>query len=712
MALSSLLRRSLFSQLNVGSRFGTRFFSSNVAENKLFDKILIANRGEIAVRVMRSCKKLGIKTVAVYSEADVNAMHVRMADEAVCVGPPPSAQSYLDANAILKACKLTGAQAVHPGYGFLSEKANFVKLLEENGVVFIGPKVHAMHAMGDKIESKLLAKSAKVNVIPGFAGVVKTDEEVVRISREIGYPVMIKASAGGGGKGMRIARNDKEAISGFHLSSQEAASSFADDRVFIEKYIEQPRHIEFQILGDGHGNAIYLNERECSIQRRNQKVIEEAPSTFLTPELRRAMGQQAVSLAQAVGYQSAGTVEFLVDKNRNFYFLEMNTRLQVEHPITEKITGVDLVEQMIRVAAGQKLSITQNDIGIKGWALESRVYAEDPLKGFLPSIGRLKKYIEPRDNPEHPGSVRCDSGIVEGSDISIYYDPMICKLVTYGKNRDEAVQHMRLALDSYVIRGVTHNVNFLRSLCEHPRFLRGDLTTAFIPEEYPNGYKGHALNPVQSDALVGTSAVLHVAATVAQQTVEPRLDSFNPFVPKDLVVSVKGGDSSRVHITSLNQTGPYSSEVSLSYTSGNDEKKVAFSFNWDKSTDLIHVTMADGQKFIVQLIEQKPYKYTIQHIGTKYEVTVMTPREDELFHHTKAVAVEDSSKSILSPMPGALFAVKVNVGDMVTEGQEVCVVEAMKMQNAILSPRDGKVKKVNFQKGATLAADDVIIEFE
>ncbi|XP_069061172.1 propionyl-CoA carboxylase alpha chain, mitochondrial isoform X2 [Pleurodeles waltl] len=498
-------------------------YSAHDPSEKTFEKILIANRGEIACRVMRTCKKMGIKTVAVHSDVDSAAVHVKMADEAVCVGPAPTSKSYLNMDAIMDAIRKTGAQAVHPGYGFLSENKEFAKRLTAEGVTFIGPDTHAIQAMGDKIESKLLAKNAKVNTIPGFDGVVKDADEAVRIAGEIGYPVMIKASAGGGGKGMRIAWDDEETREGFRFSSQEAASSFGDDRLLIEKFIDNPRHIEIQVLADKHGNALWLNERECSIQRRNQKVVEEAPSTFLDPGTRKAMGEQAVALAKVVKYSSAGTVEFLVDSKKNFYFLEMNTRLQVEHPITECITGLDLVQEMIRVAKGYPLNYRQEDIPINGWALECRVYAEDPYKSFgLPSIGRLSQYREPL----HVEGVRVDSGIQEGSDISIYYDPMISKLVTYGSNRAEALQRMEEALDSYVIRGVTHNVPLLREVITNPLFIEGNITTKFLPDVYPDGFKGHSLTEREKKELLATAVSLYVAAQQRSQRFQE-----NPRVP-------------------------------------------------------------------------------------------------------------------------------------------------------------------------------------
>ncbi|XP_075774866.1 propionyl-CoA carboxylase alpha chain, mitochondrial isoform X2 [Pelodiscus sinensis] len=491
------------------------FYTAEYDPNeKTFEKLLIANRGEIACRVIKTCKKMGIKTVAVHSDVDSSAVHVKMADEAVCVGPAPTSKSYLNMDAIMEAIKETRAQAVHPGYGFLSENKEFARRLASEGVTFIGPDTHAIQAMGDKIESKLLAKNAKVNTIPGFDGVVKDADEAVRIAREIGYPVMIKASAGGGGKGMRIAWDDEETREGFRFSSQEAASSFGDDRLLIEKFIDNPRHIEIQVLADNHGNALWLNERECSIQRRNQKVVEEAPSTFLDPETRRAMGEQAVALAKAVKYSSAGTVEFLVDAKKNFYFLEMNTRLQVEHPITECITGLDLVQEMIRVAKGYPLRHKQADIPINGWAVECRVYAEDPYKSFgLPSIGRLSQYQEPLC----VSNVRVDSGIQEGSDISIYYDPMISKLITYGSDRTEALQRMEEALDNYVIRGVTHNIALLREVIIHPRFVQGDISTKFLPDVYPDGFKGHKLTDLEKRELLATATCLYVTEQLRSQ---------------------------------------------------------------------------------------------------------------------------------------------------------------------------------------------------
>uniref|UniRef100_A0A674E3F4 Propionyl-CoA carboxylase alpha chain, mitochondrial n=1 Tax=Salmo trutta TaxID=8032 RepID=A0A674E3F4_SALTR len=582
-------------------------------------------------------------------------VHVKMADEAVCVGPAPTNKSYLNMDAIMDAIRKTGSQAVHPGYGFLSENKEFAKRLAAEDVVFIGPDTHAIHAMGDKIESKLLAKAANVNVIPGFDGVV---EDAVKIAGEIGYPVMIKASAGGGGKGMRIAWNDDETREGFRLSSQEAASSFGDDRLLIEKFVDNPRHIEIQVLADKHGNALWLNERECSIQRRNQKVVEEAPSTFLDPETRRAMGEQAVQLAKAVQYSSAGTVEFLVDSNKNFYFLEMNTRLQVEHPITECITGLDLVQQMIRVAKGFPLLHKQEDIPINGWAIESRVYAEDPYKSFgLPSIGRLSQYQEPINLPK----VRVDSGIQEGSDISIYYDPMISKLVTYGATRAEALQRMEDALDNYVIRGVTHNIPLLREIITHPRFISGDITTNFLPEEYPEGFKGHQLTSEGRRELVATAAALYVSAQLRSQ--------------RFLV-------------------------------------KVEVSGEWNLASALLPVTINRTPRVLQCLSRDAGGDITLQYLGTQFKVRVLSQLVSTLSAHMPEKVPEDTSSILRSPMPGSVVAVSVKPGDVVAEGQEICVIEAMKMQNSLIAAKAAKVKSVHCKAGETVGEGDLLVQLE
>uniref|UniRef100_A0A8C0FWX5 Propionyl-CoA carboxylase alpha chain, mitochondrial n=1 Tax=Bubo bubo TaxID=30461 RepID=A0A8C0FWX5_BUBBB len=599
-------------------------------------------------------------------------VHVKMADEAVCVGPAPTSKSYLNMDAIMEVIKKTRAQAVHPGYGFLSENKEFARRLASEGVTFIGPDTHAIQAMGDKIESKLLAKNAKVNTIPGFDGVVKDADEAVRIAREIGYPVMIKASAGGGGKGMRIAWDDEETREGFRFSSQEAASSFGDDRLLIEKFIDNPRHIEIQVLADKHGNALWLNERECSIQRRNQKVVEEAPSTFLDPETRRAMGEQAVALAKAVKYSSAGTVEFLVDSSKNFYFLEMNTRLQVEHPVTECITGLDLVQEMIRVAKGYPLRHKQADIPINGWAVECRVYAEDPYKSFgLPSIGKLSQYQEPL----HVPSVRVDSGIQQGSDISIYYDPMISKLITYGSNRAEALKRMEEALDNYVIRGVAHNISLLREVIVHPRFVQGDISTKFLPEVYPDGFKGHKLTDLERRELLATAASLYVAEQLRSQR----------FLGTPCLVSQQVEvDGMKLNVTS----------------------------EWNLASPLLSVTVDGTQRTIQRLSRNASGDTNIQFLGTVYKLQILTKVAAELSKYMPEKAAEDTSSILRSPMPGAVVAVSVKPGDTVSEGQEICVIEAMKMQNSMIAAKTGKVKAVHCKAGDTVGEGDLLVELE
>lgn len=675
--------------------------TSAVTNEKLFDKVLIANRGEIACRVMKTCKRLGIKTVAVYSEADANALHVKMADESFCVGPPPTNQSYLNMDAIMDAINTSGAQAVHPGYGFLSENSKFVSRLEKANVAFIGPNAAAMQAMGDKIQSKLIGKKAGVNIIPGFEGVVKDDEDAVRIANEIGYPVMIKASAGGGGKGMRIAWNDDETKEGFRLSSQEARSSFGDDRLLVEKFIDNPRHIEIQVLGDKYGNAVYVNERECSIQRRNQKVVEESPSPFVDPDMRRAMGQQAVALAKEVSYDSAGTVECLVDSQKNFYFLEMNTRLQVEHPITEMVAGVDLVEHMIRVAAGHPLSITQADIPINGWAVECRVYAEDPYKNFgLPSIGRLYKYIE----PTHIPNVRCDSGIIEGSEISIYYDSMICKLVTHGNTRNEALNTMNKALDSYVIRGVTYNVSLLRDVLNHPKFRMGNITTKFLPEEYPSGFKGHQLTEQERDELLATTAYFFVqrakkAKSFKNQSklnaVSKKQDSWDLVITlrkEDYPVNVKSYPDGRFEVAVQGRTAEFRTASGLS--------------------DPVFQAKINGNDVLLQMLKKGGNRFDIQHYGTTYKLRVHTQDQYEYLKYMPEIKEEDMSPFLKSPMPGTVVSVAVSVGDTVHEGQELAVVEAMKMQNSLHAGLSGTVKAVHYSAGDKVGEGDIMVEIE
>ncbi|XP_051840034.1 propionyl-CoA carboxylase alpha chain, mitochondrial [Antechinus flavipes] len=673
----------------------------NDLNEKTFDKLLIANRGEIACRVIKTCKKMGIKTVAIHSDVDASSVHVKMADEAVCVGPAPTSKSYLNMDAIMEAIKKTRAQAVHPGYGFLSENKEFAKLLAAEGVTFIGPDTHAIQAMGDKIESKLLAKKAKVNTIPGFDGVVKDADEAVRIAREIGYPVMIKASAGGGGKGMRIAWDDEETRDGFRFSSQEAASSFGDDRLLIEKFIDNPRHIEIQVLADKHGNALWLNERECSIQRRNQKVVEEAPSTFLDSETRRAMGEQAVALARAVKYSSAGTVEFLVDSRKNFYFLEMNTRLQVEHPVTECITGLDLVQEMIRVAKGYPLRHKQADIPINGWAIECRVYAEDPYKSFgLPSIGKLSQYEEPVYLP----GVRVDSGIQPGSEISIYYDPMISKLISYGSNRTEALERMEAALDNYVIRGVSHNIALLREVVNHKRFVEGDINTKFLSDVYPDGFKGHKLTKTEKQQLIAIASSLYVSYQLRAQRFEEnsRVPILKPKIAHwDL--SIKMGDEIHSVIAS-NNGSKFCVEV--------DGSKLNVTSEWNLASPLLSVNIDGTQRIVQCLSREAGGQMSIQFLGTVYKVYILTQLAAKLNTFMLEKVAEDTSSILRSPMPGVVVAVSVKPGDMVSEGQEICVIEAMKMQNSMGAGKTGKVKSVHCKAGDTVGEGDLLVELE
>ncbi|KAM7284594.1 propionyl-CoA carboxylase alpha chain [Ixodes scapularis] len=666
-----------------------------------FSKVLVANRGEIACRVMRTCRSMGIRTVAVHSDADSRSLHVRMADEAFCIGPAPTNESYLRVDAILDAVRRSGAEAVHPGYGFLSENMDFAAQLTDVGVTFIGPNSKAIHAMGDKIESKKLANAAKVNCIPGFDGVVKTPEECVKIAQEIGYPVMIKASAGGGGKGMRIAWNDKEAIDGFRFSTEEARSSFGDDRLLVEKFIDKPRHIEIQLMCDKHGNAVYLNERECSIQRRNQKVIEEAPSVFLDPDTRRAMGEQAVALAQAVNYDSAGTVEFLVDSKRNFYFLEMNTRLQVEHPITECITGVDLVHQMIRVAKGHPLKISQKDIPLRGWSFEARVYAEDPYKHFgLPSIGRLHRYIEPNHIPK----VRCDSGIIEGSEISIYYDPMICKLVTYGDDREAARQTMLRALDAYVIRGVTHNVSLLRTIMTEPHFVKGDIHTGYLPLIFPDGFQGKRYSEVEESHLVGLAASIYVQDELhARDFLQgEKVTASETFSFWD--VEVLFGDRKVAVTVVVNKSGCYSVTV------GGHQLDVTIPADVSKPTVAADVS---GTEYTLQLL-QRDFTGTMKLVfqGIALDVTVLTREAAQFLDQMPEKPKLDTSKVVEAPMPGLVKLVSVKVGDMVGENQEVCVIEAMKMQNSLVAAAMGKIKGVFVKAGQTVDEGQLLVELE
>ncbi|TPX33612.1 hypothetical protein SmJEL517_g03559 [Synchytrium microbalum] len=678
-----------------------RCLATTADYGKTFDKILVANRGEIACRVIKTAKKMGIKTVAIYSDADANSLFVEMADEAVNVGPPQTNKSYLNIPNIIGAIKKTGAQAVHPGYGFLSENSHFVKALDDVGVTFIGPNERAMAAMGDKIESKIFAKKANVNVIPGFNGVVKDVDHAVQIAKEIGYPVMVKASAGGGGKGMRIAYDEKECREAFRMSTAEALSSFGDDRMLVEKFVENPRHIEIQLIGDKQGNVYYLPERECSIQRRNQKVIEEAPSVHIDAKTRKAMGEQAVALAQAVGYYSAGTCEFLVDPQRNFYFLEMNTRLQVEHPITEYITGLDLVELMIRVAAGQKLDLKQSEIGINGWAFESRVYAEDPEK-YLPSIGRLNKYIEPKGTH---GEIRCDTGIVEGSEISIYYDPLICKLVTYGKSREEARITMEKALDSYVIKGVTHNIPLLREVMSHPRFVSGKISTKFLAEEYPKGFKGKTLDAASKLELLAVAGLIKAKQEARDRTWLSGGGSVSQVSSKshwEYFIGIGSEGADKVVVTK-DKKGDYTVKA-LGET-------IAVSADWALESPLVNAKVGD-KEVVLQYSDTLPLGFRLIHYGSKFELTVKTEAQHALSKYMKEKPKLDLSKVVLAPMPGTVVSMAAKVGDVVAEGAELAVVEAMKMQNVLRAPRAGKILKVNCKAGSAVAADEIMIEFE
>lgn len=674
---------------------------------KPFSKILVANRGEIACRIMRTAKRLGIRTVAVYSEPDAESRHVRMADEAVCVGPAASSKSYLNMDAILDAVRSTKAEAVHPGYGFLSENASFVSKLEESGVVFVGPSASAMGAMGDKIESKRLAMEAGVNTIPGCPDVISDEDHAAKIGGEVGYPVMIKASAGGGGKGMRIAWNDAEVREAFRLCTAEAVSSFGDGRMFIEKFIEQPRHIEIQIVGDKHGNVVYLPERECSIQRRNQKVLEEAPSTFLNPETRRAMGEQAVALAQAVGYSSAGTVECLVDRNRNFYFLEMNTRLQVEHAVTECITGLDLVEIMLRVAAGEKLLLSQEEaIKINGWAFESRVYAEHPGRGFLPSNGRLRRYKEPITEIEGE-IVRVDSGVEEGADISIYYDPMISKLITWGANRNASAKSMERALDRYVVEGLTHNLPFLRTIIAHPAFVSGNISTKFLKEHYPDGWHDF-LSPMQQKELVALAAIIHVASS--QRASSHTLTANQTLKTEELIVSVDGQEEA-VKVTPCSHLSQDGSGLIVDVQVGDSIFKLDAQTSPPAGLGVVEALL-NGETAICQILKRLPRGYQMLYAGATREVLVRRPELAALEKYMPPPHVQDFSKVLRSPMPGALVSVAVSPGQEVATGDELAVVEAMKMQNVLRAEGPAKVKAVPAKVGSTLAVDEVILEFE
>lgn len=671
----------------------------------MFKKILIANRGEIACRVMKTARRMGIRTVAVYSDADRDGLHVEMADEAVHIGPPAAAESYLVMEKIIAACKETGAEAVHPGYGFLSEREAFANALKENGIVFIGPNPHAIAAMGDKIESKKAAAAAKVSTVPGHMGEIADSKEAVKIAGEIGYPVMIKASAGGGGKGMRIAWDKAECAEGFELARSEAKSSFGDDRIFIEKFIENPRHIEIQVLGDKHGNVIYLGERECSIQRRNQKVIEEAPSPLLDEATRRKMGEQAVSLAQAVNYDSAGTVEFVAGQDKSFFFLEMNTRLQVEHPVTELITGVDLVEQMIRVAAGEKLALKQSDIKLNGWAVESRIYAEDPYRNFLPSIGRLSRYQPPAETSENGYTVRNDTGVFDGGEISMYYDPMIAKLVTHAPTRQEAIELQADALDAFVIDGIRHNIPFLTALMQHPRWISGEISTGFIAEEYPDGFTARVPEGDVLNVMAAVAAVIDHIHNARRRQISHQMDGRLVRFATDRVVML-GDLSKNVHVDGA-MTGP--ATVSLLDDAGNVETTLEVASDWWPGQVLWTGTVGD-RRVNVQV---RPILngYDLSFRGVSERAYVYTTREAELSKLMPVKEAADTSKVLLCPMPGLVKAISVEVGDEVKAGDPLAVVEAMKMENILRAERDGTVSKINAAAGDSLAVDEVILEF-
>jgi propionyl-CoA carboxylase alpha chain len=661
----------------------------------LFHKILIANRGEIACRVIRTAKRMGIATVAVYSEADAGAPHVRMADEAVCIGPPPASESYLNIASIVKACRTTGAEAVHPGYGFISENPEFARALAATEVIFIGPGVEAIAAMGDKIESKRLARAAGVSSVPGHLDVIPDAENAVAIARDIGYPVMIKASAGGGGKGMRIAASDAEVREGFRAAASEAKASFADDRIFIEKYIEEPRHIEVQVLGDSFGNIVHLGERECSIQRRHQKVVEEAPSPFIDAETRSAMGRQAVALASAVGYRSAGTVEFIVDQQRNFYFLEMNTRLQVEHPVTELVTGLDLVELMIRIAAGEPLPFSQKDVRLKGWAIEARIYAEDPTRNFLPSIGRLVRYLPPAG--EH---LRLDAGVSEGTEISIHYDPMIAKLVAFAPDRATAIDRLCAALDEFYVTGVQHNIAFLAALAAKPRFHAGALSTNFIAAEFPGGFSPPA-GFVEPDRMILLAAALaHRRIEERETAIDGRLTDVPVEITERAVVML--GDQS-YPVTVRPEGGAYLVDI--------EGESWLAATEWQPGQPLLRVRV-EGRIATVQIERLPGAAFRLVHGGVVRRAQVLSPRAAELLALMPQKEAADATRLVLSPMPGLLSSLAVSQGQEVKAGEPLAIVEAMKMENVLRAERDGRIARIRVSPGDSLAVDQVILEFE
>ncbi|AKU66036.1 acetyl-CoA carboxylase [Ottowia sp. oral taxon 894] len=686
----------------------------------MFKKILIANRGEIACRVIATARKMGIATVAVYSDADKDARFVQMADEAVRLGPPPSRESYLLGDKIIEAAKATGAEAIHPGYGFLSENEAFARKCEEEGVIFIGPKHEAIAAMGDKIASKRLAKQAGVSTIPGYNEPIESAEKAVEIAKGIGYPVMIKASAGGGGKGLRVAFDDKEAHEGFDSCRNEARNSFGDDRVFIEKFVEQPRHIEIQVLGDAHGNVIYLNERECSIQRRHQKVIEEAPSPFISEETRKAMGEQAVALAKAVKYQSAGTVEFVVGKNQDFYFLEMNTRLQVEHPVTECITGLDLVEQMIRVAAGEKLAIAQADVKKVGWSIECRINAEDPFRNFLPSTGRLVRFQPPEQTlfqgqPSTEYGVRVDTGVTDGGEISMYYDSMIAKLIVHGKDRNDAIARMREALNGFVIKGVQSNIPFQAALLAHPSFISGNFNTGFIAEHYAQGFRSEDVPHADPYFLMALAARLHMWYRNRAQGLQGKFwEGFQRLPGREFVVCVLGKEGDNRYVSA--SLGAVTLHAAAPVTIHAPEGDRVYQILVEQMLGNARVTgQVNGQPFTVQMERghtKNPLVTRVIHNGTQIDAIIMHPRTAELHKLMPYKAPPDMSRYVLSPMPGLLTQVAVQPGQKVQAGERVAVIEAMKMENILFASADGTVKAILAQPGESLAVDQPIVEFE
>ncbi len=666
----------------------------------MFNKILIANRGEIACRVIKTANKMGIKTVAVFSDADRHALHVKMADEAIHIGASPANKSYIDIEKVVSAAKSSGAAAVHPGYGFLSENSKFAKALSKAKIAFIGPPQGAIESMGDKITSKKIAQDAGVSTVPGYMGLINSAEEAVKISKKIGYPVMIKASAGGGGKGMRIAWNDQDAKEGFQSSKNEAASSFGDDRIFIEKFVTQPRHIEIQVLADAHGNCIYLNERECSIQRRNQKVVEEAPSPFLDEATRQKMGAQACALAKAVGYESAGTVEFIVDSEKNFYFLEMNTRLQVEHPVTELITGIDLVEQMIRVANKEKLKLLQSDISINGWAIENRLYAEDPYRNFLPSIGRLTRYRPPDEFKSSGHIVRNDTGVFEGGEISMYYDPMIAKLCTWAPTRSEAIAHMREALDGFEVEGIGHNLPFLSAVMDHPRFVKGDITTAFIEEEYPEGFNGVELPEDELMRIAAACAAMNRVAEIRRTKISGRMDNHERRVGDKWIVTLQ--DKKYELDIVADQLG--------STVQFEDGSKIRVEGSWTPGNQLANMLVDDTK--LTMKVGKVTGGFRIRNRGADLKVIVRSKLQSDLAQYMIEKDLPDTSKILMCPMPGLIVKIDVRVGEEIQEGQALCTVEAMKMENILRAERQTRVKKINVKAGDSLAVDETIMEFE